>query len=75
MPDPALETELQEIRDALKEEKQTLQEIKTAQSHGFFGRPRWRYLLIMGLIVLCAGGYLAYRYYLILKSITDQTPD
>ncbi len=74
MPATKEEVLLKEIRDLLKDQQKTLADIKAARGGGYFGHLHWKFLIVMTVVTLIAGGFGAYQYYKILQSIIDQYP-
>ena len=67
---------LTEIRDLLKAQQATLEEIKSQRPAAVVTvkRHHLRNMLILAAIVLASGSYGAYQYYLVLQSIINQFP-
>lgn len=73
---PDTDTQLAEIKETLARQQKTLDMLVRQQGPDMpgGGRTHWKRMLILAAVILIAGSLMGYKYYLILKSITDQYP-
>lgn len=70
-----VKTLLKEIRALASVQQQILEEVRARPAkQARWGKAYWKYLIVVSIIALGAGGYASYQYYMILRSIIDQYP-